>query len=72
MFVLEGVGDGGSRTFAQDGGDACVDARWTDCFSATAPYFREDVDGSRDILGLGHSRPPEALYHPRGWEQGDP
>ena len=35
-----------------------------------APYFREDVDESRDILGLGHSRPPEVLYHAEKWERG--
>ena len=36
---------------------------------SSAPYFREDVDGTRDILGLGHSRPPEVLYHAEKWER---
>ena len=63
--------------FAHDDGDACSDARCpslgTVCIgddSATAPYFRGDVDETRETLALGQPRPPEVLYHPKGWERG--
>ena len=68
----------GPGRFAQDVGDACTDAGCPPLGTvhisvdpATAPYFRGDVDETREILALGQSRPPEVLYHPKGgWERG--
>ena len=66
----------GPGRFVREGVYACSDAG---CLpletvhigddSATAPNFRGDVDETREILGLGQSRPPEVLDHAEQWER---
>ena len=70
------VGVEGPGRFVQEVGDACTDVGcpplgtvYISVDSATAPYFRGDVDETREILALGQPRPPEVLYHPEGWER---
>ena len=41
-------------------------------FLCDSPILLRGCGGTRDILGAGQSRPPEALYHPKGDRSGGP
>ena len=60
---VEGFDDGGSQTLSQKGRYACADASGVDDDSAAAPNVFEDVDKTRESLGVGFTRPPEVFDH---------